>query len=275
MSNLTRYWRHMAWLYRESERLHRGWTRQRRVYGVPPENVIEAVAEQAHIAWAGWMSYMFAKCHRRRNGELLIPKWAVDRWERQRGTAYEDLSEDEKKSDRIEARRYLKAADRATPPQDVKRYIDIVFDGPPSHEAGRFVEVENEQGASINFGEWVHRSDGYWALRIPNFDRVDAARVEAERLRDWYKGQNYESQKAVDALIEERDWYYEKLEAAERERDEYAGETEEAEDKADRAESRITDLGAEIKGLKRMVRDREHELFMKEKYRIEREKRNE
>ncbi len=53
-----------------------------------------------------------------------------------------------------------------------------------------------------------------------DYGREHTARVEAERLRDWYKGQNYESQKAVDALIEERDWYHEKLEAAERERDE-------------------------------------------------------
>jgi hypothetical protein len=45
-------------------------------------------------------------------------------------------------------------------------YIDVVFDGPPGPEPPRFVEVEDEQGKSINFGEWVQRSDGYWALRI-------------------------------------------------------------------------------------------------------------
>jgi len=50
---------------------------------------------------------------------------------------------------------------------DVKRYIDVVFDGPPGPVAGRFVEVENAEGASINFGKWVHRNDGYWVLRIP------------------------------------------------------------------------------------------------------------
>ena len=44
--------------------------------------------------------------------------------------------------------------------------IDIVFDGPPGPEAGRFVEVENAQGQSIRFGEWVQRPDGYWALRF-------------------------------------------------------------------------------------------------------------
>lgn len=45
-------------------------------------------------------------------------------------------------------------------------YVDIVFDGPPSHESGRFVEVENEAGESIRFGKWIERPDGYWALRI-------------------------------------------------------------------------------------------------------------
>lgn len=50
------------------------------------------------------------------------------------------------------------------PPND---YIDIVFDGPPAHESGRFVEVENAQGASVRVGQWVHRPDGYWALRLP------------------------------------------------------------------------------------------------------------
>jgi len=45
-------------------------------------------------------------------------------------------------------------------------HIDIVFDGPPGPEAGRFVEIENQDGESIKFGEWVERDDGYWALRI-------------------------------------------------------------------------------------------------------------
>jgi hypothetical protein len=51
------------------------------------------------------------------------------------------------------------------------KFIDIVFDGPPSHESGRFIEVEDEHGHSIKAGEWVHRDDGYWALRIPQTTR--------------------------------------------------------------------------------------------------------
>lgn len=44
--------------------------------------------------------------------------------------------------------------------------IDIVFDGSPGPVAGRFVEVENTEGASVGVGEWIDRGDGFWALRI-------------------------------------------------------------------------------------------------------------
>lgn len=44
--------------------------------------------------------------------------------------------------------------------------IRVVFDGPPGPEAGRFVEVENAAGCSINAGEWRKRSDGLWELVI-------------------------------------------------------------------------------------------------------------
>jgi hypothetical protein len=44
--------------------------------------------------------------------------------------------------------------------------LNVIFDGPPSHESGRFVEVETDDGRSINAGQWIERPDGLWALRI-------------------------------------------------------------------------------------------------------------
>lgn len=70
-------------------------------------------------------------------------------------------------NDRLEYRRSLGLGTSGFKGMDEPRHIDIVFDGPPGHEAGRFVEVENADGKSINFGEWVKRQDGLWALRIP------------------------------------------------------------------------------------------------------------
>lgn len=57
--------------------------------------------------------------------------------------------------------------EKATEPEKpAPGFIDIVFDGPPAHESGRFVEVEDENGCGTKVGEWVERPDGYWALRI-------------------------------------------------------------------------------------------------------------
>lgn len=64
-----------------------------------------------------------------------------------------------------------------TTPAPTLAYIDVLFDGPPSHESGRFVEVEAPDGSSINAGEWIDRGDGLWALRIPRFDIAAALNI--------------------------------------------------------------------------------------------------
>jgi hypothetical protein len=80
----------------------------------------------------------------------------------------------------------------ATPPRpganaEGEAHIDIVFDGPPSHESGRFVEVEDGTGKSIKFGEWIHRPDGYWVLRF-TADRLAAAPIQSERFAGHIEG---------------------------------------------------------------------------------------
>lgn len=67
-------------------------------------------------------------------------------------------------------RRFANCVRKRLGAQDVVRapegFVDILFDGPPQHESGRFVEVENSAGMSIKLGEWIQRGDGYFALRI-------------------------------------------------------------------------------------------------------------
>lgn len=60
-------------------------------------------------------------------------------------------------------------------------YVDIVFDGPPSHESGRFVEVEDDHGHSVSVGTWIRPAPGesYWRLRIP---------MDRETLTAWQVG---------------------------------------------------------------------------------------
>lgn len=57
----------------------------------------------------------------------------------------------------------------------MEQYIDIVFDGPPSSEGGRFVEVENEKGHSINAGEWLERPTRCFACDASGVGACDDA----------------------------------------------------------------------------------------------------
>jgi hypothetical protein len=45
--------------------------------------------------------------------------------------------------------------------------IDVVFDGFPSPDGPKFIEVETD-GKSVIFGEWKDLRDGYKALSFPN-----------------------------------------------------------------------------------------------------------
>ena len=70
-------------------------------------------------------------------------------------------------------------------------HVDIVFDGPPGPEGNRFIEVEDANGKSIAFGEWIERKDGRWVLRITAADlqkprrAVDIAKVQAALDPGW------------------------------------------------------------------------------------------
>ena len=42
--------------------------------------------------------------------------------------------------------------------------LDVVFDGPPAHESGRFVECEVD-GKGVSAGKWVEDGE-FWRLRL-------------------------------------------------------------------------------------------------------------
>lgn len=69
--------------------------------------ILEDFSNFAHEQWSGWMEYLFSKSIKKPNGTVVIPKWAVDRWEHQMSTKYKDLREDEKNSDRREASKMI------------------------------------------------------------------------------------------------------------------------------------------------------------------------
>lgn len=112
----------------------------------PPQvwtyEVVEAVAEQAHVAWSGWTRWMI---------DVWSPE-AVARWERQIATPYADLSESEKESDRKEARAYLAAIDRASvaprPQRDAADWIERAQPG-STVVLGGIVGTQDKDGSTV------------------------------------------------------------------------------------------------------------------------------
>ena len=67
------------------------------------EKLREGIAEHAHIVWQRWMAYMLTN----------LDDEHIERWKRQANTAYKDLPEHEKASDRSIAGEYLQACKEA------------------------------------------------------------------------------------------------------------------------------------------------------------------
>lgn len=74
--------------------------------------VREELAAYAHKAWSGWMKYLFVKSTPLPGGEVALNKDLVARWTRQMNTEYQDLPENEKELDRVEADEILGIMDR-------------------------------------------------------------------------------------------------------------------------------------------------------------------
>lgn len=69
--------------------------------------MIERLAAIEHERWSHWQRHLHAQCVPASDGSLVIPADLVRHWARQMSTQYEQLSEQEKESDREQVRKYL------------------------------------------------------------------------------------------------------------------------------------------------------------------------
>lgn len=69
--------------------------------------LVNRLAAVEHERWAHWQRYVHSKCVKGLDGSLTIPAELVGRWERQISTSFDELSESEKESDRIQVHRYM------------------------------------------------------------------------------------------------------------------------------------------------------------------------
>ncbi len=116
----------------------------------------EMLAALAHAQWSGWMEHLFRLSATDAMCQVTIPRDAVTRWRRQMRTAYPDLPEHEKESDRKEADRVL----------DILRVQNAirasgVSPSPPS-PVWLDIETAPKQGQFLVYGHkgWFMVADG-------------------------------------------------------------------------------------------------------------------
>jgi hypothetical protein len=71
--------------------------------------VLEKMASFEHDIWVQWMTHLFSVSIPQPDGSYSIPADKVERWQRQMSTAYQNLPEAEKESDRQLALKVLQA----------------------------------------------------------------------------------------------------------------------------------------------------------------------
>ncbi|XKM41995.1 hypothetical protein A4U53_016135 [Rhizobium ruizarguesonis] len=76
-------------------------------------SVLERLAAIEHERWSHWQKYLHKSGLRQSDGSLIISSELIERWERQISTAYAELSEAEKDSDRDQVRKYLPVIKKA------------------------------------------------------------------------------------------------------------------------------------------------------------------
>lgn len=149
----------------------------------------EQLAEYAHEAWSGWMKYLFEKSQHNDDGTVTIPAWAVERWKRQMNTAYADLPEQEKESDRAEADEIMAILLREGGVDNVNtEWVILTSVLLPYFAAKAHDIVDSVAGTSYSRQgrAWyaVHK-----ALKkiVPTLKAAVYADMESEHLRQYYK----------------------------------------------------------------------------------------
>ncbi len=138
----------------------------------------EQLAELAHDQWSGWMEYLFGKCIdykpgkvQAEEGAVVIPRWAVERWVRQAGTKYCDLSSLEQDSDRAEADKFLAvfrtAAKQLQAELDKYRWIPVE-ERLPEKEGYYLTKYKGDGRQKLNKKAWI-RAYPFWGIFKENW----------------------------------------------------------------------------------------------------------
>lgn len=119
------------------------------------DEFIEKGAALEHDRWAKWQKWMHGRVYDSSesiNPHLkVIPTEDFNRWERQIATKYEQLSDNEKESDRIEVRKYLPLIQDLLTKKDQQHKAELErIKGEIVGEIQQIIDIKNE----VSNSEW-------------------------------------------------------------------------------------------------------------------------
>lgn len=83
-----------------------------KVNQVDQEDMRERLSFVQHEIWSHWTKWQFGTCGMNPDGSITIPAKLVQRWEKQAQTAYTELTEKEKDSDREQTDKILECLEK-------------------------------------------------------------------------------------------------------------------------------------------------------------------
>lgn len=116
------------------------------------EEFIEKGAALEHDRWAKWQKWMHGRVYdssKSINPHLkVIPTEDFNRWERQIATEYEQLSDKEKESDRIEVRKYLPLIQDLLTKKDQEHKVELEIIKGEAIKPGSIYPID--EGVNLN-----------------------------------------------------------------------------------------------------------------------------
>lgn len=165
------------------------------------KDLIELLSKKEHDRWAKWQKHVHSCCTSNEDGSLTIPKEKVDRWERQIKTDYDNLSEQEKDSDRRQVLETLKT---------IKYYHK---NNPPKGIIVAGFGAIGKTWLGEHYANIIDMESGFYAHINEGFESIDVEKRKGTTMRpanpDW--PQNYynaiiDARKRYDVVLTSMHW---------------------------------------------------------------------
>ena len=165
------------------------------------DEILELLADLEHNRWARWQKYLHNCCIKNPDGSLTIPKEKACRWENQIQTKYDALTEQEKDSDRRQARLTINAVKNyyknAKPLGIIVAGFGAIGKSYLGEKYSNIIDMES--------GNFAHINDNVFSIPIEKRKGTDIRKHNPDWPNNYYKA-IIEARKHYDIVLTSMHW---------------------------------------------------------------------